>query len=412
MYNFSRKVNSEHSEDIKALMQHSTGKNLISFAGGMPNNDLFPVAEIDEIYTNLPREIKKIGFQYGPTSGYPPLRINLKKYLKKKGLPVRNNRILITTGSLQAISIITQEFVNEGDIILTENPSFVGALSVFETYRANVIGIPIDENGIIIEELKNTINRFSRKPKFLYLTPNFHNPAGIIYSLERKRQILEVLDGTGIILLEDDAYSDLYFLEKDKALTKPIKTITDYDVEIIYTGSFSKILGPGFRLGWMFASPTIFEKGENIKQALDACTSNFNQILANEFLAQNKLDDYLIFLRKEYLERKNLLQTALLKYMPKVVTWNEPKGGFYFWLKLPEILNSTEIFKKCIAKEVVFVTGRTFDPASKKDNRIRLAFSNMPKNQINKGVKIIAEVIVYFLEEHNSKTPNLKHINT
>ena len=397
MHNFSRKVNSEHSEDIKALMQHAVGKHLISFAGGMPNNDLFPVKEIDEIYNNLSDDIKKVGFQYGPTSGYPPLVRNLKTYLKKKGLPINNNKILITTGSLQAISIITQELINEGDIILTENPSFVGALSVFETYRANIIGIPIDENGIIIEELKSTIDKFSRKPKFLYLTPNFHNPAGIIYSLERKRQILEVLDGTGIILLEDDAYSDLYFSEESKALTKPIKSIEGYDVEVIYTGSFSKILGPGFRLGWMLASPVIYEKGENIKQALDACTSNFNQILANEFLASGKLYKYLEFLREEYFERKEILQKALVEFMPKEITWNEPKGGFYVWIKLPNKLNSTDIFKKCIEKNVVFVTGRTFDPASKKDDRLRLAFSNMPKNEIEKGIKIIAEVIKDFL---------------
>jgi DNA-binding transcriptional MocR family regulator len=397
MHNFSRKVNSEHSEDIKILMQHSTGKNLISFAGGMPNNDLFPVSEIDDIYNNLSVDLKKTGFQYGPTSGYPPLLRNLKKYLKKKALPVQNNKILITTGSLQAISIITQELINEGDIILTENPSFVGALSVFETYRANIIGIPIDDEGIIIKELKDTIARFSRKPKFLYLTPNFHNPAGITYTLERKRQVLEVLDGTGIILLEDDAYSDLYFLDKDKAQTKPIKAIEGYDVEIIYTGSFSKILGPGFRLGWMLASTTIYEKGETIKQALDACTSNFNQILANEFLAQNKLDDYLIFLRKEYFERKNLVQKALLKYMPKAITWLDPKGGFYVWLKLPEQLNSTKIFMKCVEQNVVFVTGRTFDPASKKDDRIRLSYSNVAKKDIKKGIQIIAKVIKHFL---------------
>jgi DNA-binding transcriptional MocR family regulator len=397
MYNFSRKVNSEHSEDIKALMQHAVGKHLISFAGGMPNNDLFPVKEIDEIYNGLSDEIKRVGFQYGPTSGYPPLVRNLKTYLKNKGLPIKSNKILITTGSLQAISIITQELINEGDVILTENPSFVGALSVFETYRANVIGIPIDEHGIIIDELKSTIDKFSRKPKFLYITPNFHNPAGIIYSLERKRQILEVLDGTGIILLEDDAYSDLYFSDEGKVLTKPIKSIEGYDVEVIYTGSFSKILGPGFRLGWMLASPMIYEKGENIKQALDACTSNFNQILANEFLAQGKLATYLEFLRVEYLERKNLLQNALIEYMPKEIVWSEPKGGFYIWIKLPKNLNSTDIFKKCIEKNVVFVTGRTFDPASKKDDRLRLAFSNMPKDEIKKGVEIIAEVIKSFL---------------
>ena len=392
-YAFSNAVNSMHSEDIKLLMKQSSGKSMISFAGGMPNNDLFPVKQIDEIYNSLPEEIKKLCFQYGPTSGYPPLIKSLESYLQNKGLPVKENKILITTGSLQAISIITQEFVNEGDIILTENPCFVGALSVFETFGAEIHSIPIDKDGIDINSLKNKIASLDRKPKFLYVTPNYHNPAGINYTPERKKELLEVLSGTGIILLEDDAYSDLYFNEEEKYLVKAMKSYGVSDVEIIYTGSFSKILGPGFRLGYMLSSYEIFDKAETIKQALDACTSNFMQILGNEFLAQHKLDPYLKFLRGEYLERKNLLQRNLEKYMPKEVTWNEPKGGFYIWLKLPAHIRSTDIFKESVAKGVVFVTGRTFDPASVKDDRLRLSFSNMPKESIEKGVIILADAI-------------------
>ncbi len=393
MYSFSKAVNSMHSEDIKQLMKQSSGKSMISFAGGMPNNDLFPVKQIDEIYNSLPDHLKKLGFQYGPTSGYPPLIRSLKTYLQKKGLPLKENKILITTGSLQAISIITQEFVNEGDIILTENPSFVGALSVFETYGAEIHGISIDENGIIIDALKEKIASLAKIPKLLYVTPNYHNPAGIIYSPKRKKELLEVLENTGIILIEDDAYSDLYFKDEEQYLTKSMKSCDAPNVDIIYTGSFSKILGPGFRLGYMLASPEIFEKAETVKQALDACTSNFMQILANEFMAQNKLEPYLKFLRKEYAERKDMLQQSLEKYMPKEITWNEPKGGFYIWLKLPEHISSTDIFKESVKKGVVFVTGRTFDPASKKDDRLRLSFSNMPRDTIEKGVEILAEAI-------------------
>jgi DNA-binding transcriptional MocR family regulator len=249
--------------------------------------------------------------------------------------------------------------------------------------------------------LKNKIASLDRKPKFLYVTPNYHNPAGIIYSPERKKELLEVLSGTGIILLEDDAYSDLYFNEEEKYLVKAMKSYGVSDVEIIYTGSFSKILGPGFRLGYMLSSYEIFDKAETIKQALDACTSNFMQILGNEFLAQHKLDPYLKFLRREYLERKNLLQNNLKKYMPKEITWNEPKGGFYIWLKLPPHIRSTDIFKESVDKGVVFVTGRTFDPASVKDDRLRLSFSNMPKESIEKGVVILAEAIKKVL--NNSK---------
>ncbi|HER40702.1 MAG TPA: PLP-dependent aminotransferase family protein, partial [Salinimicrobium catena] len=293
MYAFSKAVNSMHSEDVKQLMKQASGKSLISFAGGMPNNDLFPVEQIDEIFNSLPEEVKKLCFQYGPTSGYPPLVKSLEFYLKNKGLAVGDNKILVTTGSLQAISIITQEFVNEGDIILTENPCFMGALSVFETYGAEIHSIPIDKNGIDIEALKSKIKSLDRKPKFLYVTPNYHNPAGIIYTPERKQELLEVLSGTGIILLEDDAYSDLYFNDEERHLTKSMKSFGSKDVEIIYTGSFSKILGPGFRLGFMLSSEEISEKAETVKQALDACTSNFMQILANEFLVQQKLESYL-----------------------------------------------------------------------------------------------------------------------
>lgn len=404
MFKFSNAVNSMHSEDIKLLMKQSSGKNLISFAGGMPNNDLFPINGVDEVYNNLPKELKKLCFQYGPISGYPPLIKSIEKYLYKKGLEVKNNRTMVTTGSLQAISIITQEFVNPGDIILTENPCFVGALSVFETYEADIHSIPIDKDGIDIEALKDKIASLDKKPKFLYVTPNFHNPAGIIYTAERKQALLEVLSGTGIILLEDDAYNDLYFDESDKHLTKPMKFFEHPDVEIIYTGSFSKILGPGFRLGYMVASQEIYDKAQVIKQALDACTSNFMQILANEFFEKGKLDPYLVFLRMEYKERKDMLEASLKKYMPKEITWNSPKGGFYIWLKLPKDIKSTDIFRKSVENGVAFVNGKTFDPASKKDDRLRLAFSNMPKEDIEKGVKILAKVVQEVFNESRLTT--------
>ena len=393
MYAFSRAVNSMHSEDIKLLMKQSSGEGMISFAGGMPNNELFPVSQIDEIYNNLNDDIKKLCFQYGPTTGHPPLVRSLQKLMLRKGLPAKTDKILITTGSLQAISIITQEFVNEGDVILTENPCFVGAISVFETYGAKIISIPIDDEGIDIEALKMTIGRLKKLPKFLYITPNFHNPAGIIYTEKRRRELLSVLSGTDIILIEDDAYGDLYFDAEDKPLTRPIKSYDGYDVDIIYTGSFSKILGPGFRLGYMLSSSEIFDKAESIKQALDACTSNFMQIIANEFIRGGYLEPYLTFLRIEYRERKELLQESLEKHMPKDIRWVEPAGGFYMWLSLPHSVKASDLFADCLKKGVVFVTGRTFDPDNLKDDHIRLSFSNMPKDSIEKGVILLSEVI-------------------
>ncbi len=402
MYVFSRAVNSLHSEDIKLLMKQSSKKGLISFAAGMPNNDLFPVKEIEDIFAELDPEHKKRCFQYGPISGYPPLINSLGKMLSSKGIAMESNRLLVTTGSLQAISIITQEFINEGDLVFAECPCFVGALSVFETYGATMKGIPIDKEGIDIDALKAALAVSKIKPKFLYITPNFHNPAGIIYSEKRRRELLEVLSGTGIILIEDDAYGDLYFEEKDACLTKPLKAYTGYDVDIIYTGSFSKILGPGFRLGYMLSSEEIFEKAESIKQALDACTSNFMQILANEFIKGGYLKDYLSLLRIEYKERYELLAASLREHLPAGVTWNAPKGGFYVWIELPDGIKATTLFTDCLAKGVVFVTGRTFDPESTKDNRLRLSFSNMPKDTIDEGVSLLSTVIKKHLRKCKS----------
>lgn len=385
------------------LMQKSSGKGLISFAGGMPNNELFPVAQIDKVYGELSPELKQLCFQYGPTTGYPPLITSIKKLLEDKGLSIGEDKIMITTGSLQAISIITQEFVNEGDIILTENPCFVGALSVFETYEARIIGIAIDENGIVIEALEKVLASLKTPPKFLYITPNFHNPAGIIYTPERRKALLETLAGTGIILLEDDAYGDLFFEEKDKDLTLPLKAYQGYDVDIIYTGSFSKILGPGFRLGYMLSSPEIYDKAESIKQALDACTSNFMQILADSFINQGYLKPYLEFLRAEYRERKDMLHLSLKNHLPLNFEWVEPKGGFYIWLKLPEVLSAHTIFKECLHRGVVFVEGRTFDPDNSQDSHLRLSFSNMPKEQIEKGIIILSDIINNSLEKRKVK---------
>ncbi|HHH53916.1 MAG TPA: PLP-dependent aminotransferase family protein [Bacteroidetes bacterium] len=393
MYAFSKSVEQLRSSEIRDLMKLATHPGIISFAGGMPNNDLFPIKEIEEIFNNLSDEKKKTAFQYGPTQGYPPLLKSLKKFLKTKGLPVESNKLLITTGSLQAINILTKEFIDPGDTIITENPSFIGAISVFKSYQARMESIPVNKDGIDIGILKKKIDHLDPKPKFIYLTPNFHNPAGITYSQEKRMELMEFLGGKDIIVIEDDAYNDLYFDDEAKKMAIPMKCNEPDDVTICYTGSFSKILGPGFRLGWLLVNDEIYEKCELIKQAMDACSPNFTQVLANEFLAQGKIYPYLDFLRKEYHQRKILMDKALNKYMPEYVSWNEPNGGFYFWCTLPAKFDSSEIMKIAIKNGAVFVSGKTFDPAGVKNNNFRLSFSNMGKNQIDKGIKIIADSI-------------------
>jgi len=396
---FSQTVQHIRSSEIRDLMKLATRPDIISFAGGMPNNDLFPVKEVDEIILKMDPDLKKTAFQYGPTSGFPPLLEILKDYLRAKGLPVDTHKLMITTGSLQAINILGMEFIDPGDLVLTETPSFIGGIAVFKAFQADIKGIPLRKDGLDLDELQKILEH--KTPKILYVIPNFHNPAGIIYSPEKRKKLLNILREKEIVLLEDDAYNELYFSEETKKMTQPIMSLDTAGVEMVYTGSFSKILGPGFRLGWMLASPEIYEKAQIIKQGIDACSPNFTQVIAYEFMRKGYLEQYLERIRKEYARRKDMMQKALVNYMPEEVQWQEPRGGFYFWLRLPEGVNSTDILRESIDKGAVFVTGKTFDPEAKRNNYIRLAFSNMDFNQIDEGVKIIADAVNKFIAIHS-----------
>jgi 2-aminoadipate transaminase len=394
MEKFSAAVASLRTSEIRDLMNVATRPDIISFAGGMPGNELFPVEEIDAIYNDLPRRLKETAFQYGPTPGYPPLLESLKEFLRKKGLPVETNRLMITTGSLQAINIIGKIFIDPQDVIVTENPCFIGAISAFKSYQAVLAGVPLDPDGISVAGLAEALKaRRAHPPKFVYLTPSFHNPAGTLYSEERRKDVVRVLKEYGQILVEDDAYGDLYFDEQTLPSVIPMKVRYENEVQICYTSSFSKILGPGFRLGWMLVPSEIYKKAELCKQSMDACSPNFTQVLAHEFLHRGLIYPYIQRLRKVYRQRKDLMAAAIREFFPAGMEWTEPKGGFYIWLKLPPGVDAVAVLKSSMEKGAIFVVGRTFDPEGVDNSHIRLAFSNVPEGTIAKGVQIIGEAI-------------------
>jgi 2-aminoadipate transaminase len=394
MIRFSKSVSFLRTSEIRDLMGFATRPDIISFAGGMPGDELFPVDEIDDIYNHLPLNIKRTAFQYGPTPGYPPLIESLQGYLKKKGMPVEKNKIMITTGSLQAINILGKIFIDPGDTVVTENPCFIGGISAFKSYQANIQGIDLNENGIDVHSLQNFLDRTkSAPPKFLYVTPNFHNPAGTLYTEQRKKELIHVLIEHDLLLIEDDAYGELYFDDEARKRVVPMKTLYENELTICYTGTFSKILGPGFRLGWMLVPPEIFQKAELCKQSIDACSPNFTQVLADEFLRSGKMEKYIERMRVIYKRRKDTMAAAIRKYFPAEITWNEPRGGFYIWLKLSSQLDIMKVIKKSIEKGVVFVIGKTFDPEGKDNSHFRLAFSHTPENKIEEGIQILGNVL-------------------
>ncbi len=403
IYPYANTVSFLQSSDIRDLMKYAIRDDFVSFAGGMPNNHLFPVAEVEKIYHRLPQRVKELSFQYGPTTGYPPLVETLKKYMETKGISFDTHDLMVTTGSLQAIYIFTQLFVNPGDTILTENPSFIGALTLFKSFQADLIGIPMDKDGIIPEKLEEQYRQAveqGKNVKFLYVIPNFHNPAGLIYNKERRRFILDFIKldfirKHDLLLLEDDAYNELYLNENDKELTTPVLAMADNEVknQIAYAGSFSKIMGPGFRLGWLIVPKGMFSHAEIIKQSLDACSPNLSQVIAHAFMDQGYMDKYLERIRPEYRLRRDLTLQAVKKYFPPEVKYVEPRGGFYIWFELPEGSEAKKVLDYALENGVVFVLGHSFDPDRKRQNTFRLAYSNVNPEDIDKAVKIIAEGI-------------------
>ena len=393
MTRFSTSAQNMRSSEIRKLMKLAADPSIISFAGGMPNNELFPCEVVEELYRNLPVKVKQAAFQYGPTQGLPPLLESLKEYLRSKELPVDSNDLIITTGAQQAINLITKVLIDPGDSLITEYPCFIGAVAAFKSYGAQVKSIPLDNDGILINELKEAIETISPKPKMLYLTPYFHNPAGIIYSNERKEAVLEIIKTNDIILLEDDPYCELYFDERDKELTRSMKSITNDSERICYVGSFSKVLGPGMRLGYLLGPKDIVEKCELAKQSLDACSPTYTQVLADAFLRENKLKPHLEMLRQTYKRRAEIMLNALKEHMPDAVTWTIPKGGFYIWITMPENVDSSDVFEKSIALRAAFVIGSAFDPEGKRNNCFRLAFSHTPEDKIAQGIEIVASAV-------------------
>ena len=397
MAEFSQSAKRMRSSEIRRLMALAADPSIISFSGGMPANDLFPIDVLDKIYAGLSLKAKQVAMQYGPTAGYPPLLESLKEYLRSRGLPLEGQELIITTGAQQAINLLCKVFIDPGDVVATENPSFIGALAAFMSYGARLEAAALDSDGIDAAGLKKILDKEHARVKMVYLNPFFHNPAGIIYSEARKKAVLGTLAGRGTVLLEDDPYSELYFDERDKPLTVPLKALADKAVPICYTGSFAKIFGPGLRLGWLLGPREIVEKCELAKQSMDACSPTFTQVLAHEYLSKGHLAPFLASVRAAYARRARIMLDALSASMPETVTWTRPKGGFYVWVTMPEQVDATAVFNEAIKQRAAFVIGSAFDPYGKKNNSFRLAFSNPPENKIAEGIAIISSAVERFL---------------
>ncbi len=380
------------SSKIRELMQLAADPEIISMAGGMPDASNFPYDEIREIEEGWSDSERAAAYQYGPTGGYPPLLEQISAYEAASGIEMAGQRVLPTSGAQQAIQLVTRVFCDPGDTVLVEVPTFIGAVAVFIGYGATPAGVELDEDGIIPEALEERIAKLTtagRKPKFLYTNPTFQNPGGMTLSQSRRDLVLEICARHGVPIIEDDPYHDLYFEGKHEDY-RSIKA-RDTDNLVIRLGTFSKILSPGIRLGWMLGAPEVLRRCETAKQGEDACSSSYSQVLAAGYLKRGFVEPYTARMRKIYGEKCRLTLQCLASEMPAGASWTTPAGGFFIWVTLPDGADSERLFLAAIEKKMAFVTGGPFHVDGGGGNKLRLAFSNSSFEQIRTGIARLAQ---------------------
>jgi 2-aminoadipate transaminase len=327
--------------------------------------------------------------QYGATEGYKPLREMIARHTARYSVSVSADNIIITSGSQQALDFIGRLFINRGDYIVVESPTYLGALQAWNSYGAHYICVPSDENGMIVDELEKAL-RFG--PKFIYVLPNFQNPSGATLSLERRKKLVEIADRYGVPIIEDDPYGQLRYegdhLPSVVMLDSEFRGDKEghYTGNVIYISTFSKLLAPGIRIAWMIAPPQVIQKLALTKQAADLHTATFNQMVAWEVAHGGFLDEHIKVIRATYKERRDIMIETMAEFFPHEVHSVPPQGGMFLWSKLPEHMDSSEVFKEAIKKKVAFVPGVAFHPNNDGKNTFRLNFSYTSPEMTREGM--------------------------
>lgn len=384
------------SSTIRELLKLTQRPEVISFAGGLPAAEYFPVERFKEACDRVLADSAYQALQYSTTEGYTPLRELIAARLCQTGVCVDADNVLITSGSQQALSMIGALLINPGDVVLVEEPTYLGALQAFSLYQANYLPVPLDDNGIRTDELPGALRH---GPKFMYILPNFHNPAGVTLSAARRAELVEHALQYGVPILEDDPYGELRY---EGEASRPIVA---YDAEalglgsdaysgnVIELGTFSKTLAPGLRIAWIVAPKPVIARLVQIKQGVDLHTSIFNQMVIYEVAKDGFIDEHVARLRTVYRKRRDAMLAALDRYMPPDVEWTHPDGGLFLWMRLPEGLDERALFETAVARNVAFVPGQSFFTRPDNPPTARLNFSCMDEERIAEGIRRFAEAI-------------------
>src|SRR5262245_743490 len=356
-YRFARRVERMRPSTIREILKVTAQPEVISFAGGLPAPELFPVEAVKAAADVALSKHGSQALQYGPSEGFVPLRDWIATEMGRRGVDATASDVLVTNGSQQVLDLVAKVLLDAGDVILTENPTYLAAIQAFQTFEATFVPVPTDADGLIPEALPELIRE--HRPKFLYTIPNFQNPTGITLSAERRSAIASIAVDHGLVVVEDDPYGKLRYRGDD---IPPIKHWDDAG-QVVYASTFSKTIAPGLRLGWVVAATDLFERMLMFKQATDLHTSSFDQLVAYYYLTDNDQAAHLATIRSAYGERFDVLDRALHDAMPAGYSWTRPDGGMFLWVTGPAQLDALELLNRAVQHDVAFVPGRDFFPA-------------------------------------------------
>lgn len=385
---YAKRMDNIKASEIRELLKLTQKPEVISFAGGLPAPELFPVEELKKISLDVLEENGAQALQYGPTEGYQPLREQIAERMKKVDVDASADNILVLSGSQQGLDFSGKIFLNPGDIVLCESPTYLGAINAFKAYEPKFIEVPTDEHGMVMEDLEDILE-INENVKFVYVIPDFQNPSGRTWSLERRKKLVELANKYNIAIVEDNPYGELRYEGEFLPAVKHFDT----EGRVIFLGTFSKIFCPGLRLGWACADGEVLNKYILAKQGSDLQASTISQMQVSKFFEEYDIDAHIEKLRALYKKRKNLMIDTMKEEFPEGVTFTNPEGGLFTWAVLPENINARELAVKALEENVAFVPGGSFFPNGGNENTFRLNYSNMTEDKIVEGIKRLANAI-------------------
>lgn len=382
-YRFSNTINSFKSSAVREILKLTQGQSIISLAGGLPNEQYFPIDAVKDAFARVFDEGKQV-LQYGLTEGFTPLRHSIAKHLEHKNIHVGIDDMLLTTGSQQAIDLLTRVYIDPGDVILVERPTYLAALQIFQSRDARIVSVDCDADGMSLSDLESKIKEYN--PKLAYVIPTFSNPSGKAWSLERRKGLLELCKRSGVLILEDDPYGELRFGQGEA-----LPSIFSLDGGangngVVYTSTFSKIVAPALRTGWAIGDPEIIRHMTRAKQAADLHSSSMDQQALHQLFLHFDIYAHIDLVRSEYESRMQQMVSLLEQQNWPGVHWIEPKGGMFVWVEMPEHVQTEQLLKLAVEEGVAFVPGSSFYASEPQFNTMRLNFTHTDSEQMIEGI--------------------------